>query len=81
MSRPQRLPFRAGGLMSSCLKKKCWRGRVGSRTSIQDHVGIAENVWDHLGVANKLKGLGTAALSNVTATKFGRFDITFFIVY
>ena len=34
---------------------------MGSRTSIQDQLGVAENVWDHFAVA-KRKGLGTAAL-------------------
>ena len=42
---------------SSRLVKKI----VGSRTSIQDQVGVAEKFWDHFGVA-KRKGLGTAAL-------------------
>ena len=45
---------------SSRLVKQIW-GRVGSQTSIQDQVGVAENLWDHFGVA-KRKGLGTAAL-------------------
>ena len=40
-------------------KKSC--GRVGSRQSVQDEVGIAENFWDHFGVA-KRNELGTAGL-------------------
>ena len=36
---------------------------MGSRTSIQDQVGVAEKFWeDHFGVA-KRKGLGTAVLA------------------
>ena len=38
-------------------------GRVGSRRSIQDQVGVAENnVWDHFGVA-KRKWLGTTDIT------------------
>ena len=41
------------------------RGRVGSRTFIQDQVGVAETFWDHFGVA-KRKVLGTAVLLKET---------------
>ena len=37
-------------------------GRVGSRTSTQDQIEVAENFWDHFGVARSEKGLETAGV-------------------